>query len=61
MDGFQATRRIRTHANQGIRGIPVMALTADFTAADKKDLREWGMDGLLLKPYAAAFRLNRKP
>jgi len=51
MDGFQATRRIRTHQNSAIRAIPVIALTADTAAAESRSPEESGMDGLLLKPY----------
>ena len=51
MDGFQATRRIRTHKAPEIRRIPVLAVTADFTAAESEQYRDSGIDDVLLKPY----------
>jgi CheY-like chemotaxis protein len=51
MDGYQATRRIREHKSASVRNIPIIALTADVSAADGEDFRQSGMDDLLLKPY----------
>lgn len=51
MDGFQAARRIRSHGQQRIQGIPILAVTADFSAVDKEHLGKSGIDGVLLKPY----------
>lgn len=52
MDGFQATRRIRSHREPSVRTIPIIALTADIASADGETYRESGIDDLLLKPYA---------
>ena len=51
MDGYQATRRIREHRTTSVRKIPIIALTADVSAADRDNYREKGIDDLLLKPY----------
>jgi len=51
MDGYQATRRIREHKSASVRNIPIIALTADVSAADGEAFRQSGMDDLLLKPY----------
>ncbi|MDX1332579.1 MAG: ATP-binding protein [Robiginitalea sp.] len=51
MDGYQATRRIREHSSASVRRIPVIALTADISAADGEAFRRSGIDDLLLKPY----------
>ena len=51
MDGYQATRRIRQHRTASVRKTPIIALTADISAADRENYRESGIDDLLLKPY----------
>ena len=51
MDGYQATRRIREHRTASIRNIPIIALTADISEADRENYRKSGIDDLLLKPY----------
>jgi signal transduction histidine kinase/CheY-like chemotaxis protein len=49
MDGLETTRRIRA-AEQGGRRTPVVALTANATAADKCACLAAGMDDFLVKP-----------
>jgi CheY-like chemotaxis protein len=51
MDGYQAARRIREHRTAAIRKIPIIALTADISLADRENYRQTGIDDLLLKPY----------
>ncbi|UHD15379.1 response regulator [Thiocapsa bogorovii] len=46
MDGFEATRRIRTVR----RDLPIIALSAAVMEADRNDAREAGMNGHLAKP-----------
>ncbi len=48
MDGYEATRRIRTRANDGLT--PVVALTAAAFPEDLSRCREAGMDDHLSKP-----------
>jgi len=47
MNGFEATAYIRRHINSRI---PIIALTADVTAADIKKCSEAGMDDYISKP-----------
>ena len=53
MDGYQATRTIRSREQAG-RRIPIIALTADAMSGAEKDCLSAGMDGYLTKP------LNRR-
>jgi CheY-like chemotaxis protein len=49
MDGFDATRRIRSLGDEGGR-IPIVALTANAFAEDREACKMAGMDGFLVKP-----------
>lgn len=49
MDGFEATRRIRSQEADGAR-TRIVALTAGATDADRQRCEEAGMDGFLGKP-----------
>ena len=50
MDGFTATREIRTMSNSSIANIPIIALTADAFVETKKLALEAGMNGHVVKP-----------
>lgn len=51
MDGFEATRRIRSDDSQVLnRGIPVIAMTALAMKGDKEQAIESGMNDYLIKP-----------
>ncbi|MCP4691759.1 MAG: response regulator, partial [Desulfobacterales bacterium] len=52
MDGYEATAKIKN--NLETNGIPVIALTASTTAAEKKKRVAAGFDGYLLKPLRAS-------
>jgi hypothetical protein len=50
MDGYEATRQIRSSEPSG-RRTPIIALTASVFAEDHAKCIEAGMDDLLLKPF----------
>lgn len=50
MDGFEATRAIRSAEGDGTR-VPIVALTANVMEDDREACLEAGMDGFLTKPY----------
>lgn len=59
MDGFEATRRIRDHERrQGLTPLPILALTANNGAADRRRCKEAGMTGFLAKPFNEAELLS---
>ena len=49
MDGFEATRRIRSQESGGVH-VPIVALTANATESDRGRCLEAGMDDYLSKP-----------
>ncbi len=51
MGGFEITKRIRSNAKERIKHIPIIALSADFTALDKELCAANGISHFLLKPY----------
>ena len=51
MNGFEITRIIRDHQNEAINSVPVIALTADFTAEDKVECDQEGINDYILKPF----------
>ena len=54
VDGFEATYEIRKHqSEQGNYRIPIVAVTAHATAADRKHCLSAGMDEYLAKPIRA--------
>ena len=59
MDGFQASVRIRNHADPAISHIPIVAVTADLTAEDSEQVRRAGIDDVVLKPYSADELLDK--
>lgn len=50
MDGFEATRRIRTMGKENSRSIPIIAMTANAFDEDMKKSLDSGMNGHLSKP-----------
>ena len=51
LDGYEATKRIRTQQNGGAR-VPVIALTAHASAADHERCIQAGMDDYIAKPVS---------
>jgi two-component system, sensor histidine kinase and response regulator len=56
MDGLEASRRIRRHeaSKQGMRRIPIVAVTAHAMAEERERCLEAGMDLCLTKPLRSA-------
>jgi CheY-like chemotaxis protein len=48
IDGWEATRRMKAH--DGLRPIPIIALTAHAMMGDEQRARTCGCDGYLTKP-----------
>ena len=51
MDGYQATKEIRTHESNSHRRVPICALTANTVSHAKQECLEAGMDDFLSKPF----------
>ena len=50
MNGYEATKCIRALENEAHRNIPIIAMTANAFAEDKKEALQCGMNGHLAKP-----------
>ena len=50
MNGFMATREIRTLSDNRKANIPIIAMTANAFDEDKKDAFACGMNGFIAKP-----------
>lgn len=50
MDGYQATREIRSLPDPRLASVPIVALSANAFEEDKQKAIEYGMDGHLAKP-----------
>ncbi len=52
LDGYETTKRVRQReAETGSRRLPIVALTAHATDADRRKAKEAGMDDYLAKPF----------
>ena len=51
MDGYTATREIRTLSNNRKANIPIVAMTANAFEEDRKRAFECGMNGHIVKPF----------
>ena len=58
MNGLEATRKIRALADEQLRGIPVIAMTADAFAEDVQSCLASGMNGHIAKPIDMGALLN---
>jgi CheY-like chemotaxis protein len=53
MDGFEATRRIRTLEHGTGRHTPILAMTANAMEGDRERCIDCGMDDYMAKPVRA--------
>ncbi|MGB3149407.1 MAG: ATP-binding protein [Maribacter sp.] len=51
MSGFEVAEKIRLNGNKNISGVPIIAISADFTAKDQEFCLVSGIDDFILKPY----------
>ncbi|MGO4921446.1 ATP-binding protein [Maribacter spongiicola] len=51
-NGFEVSKVIRTHQNDKIKSIPIVAFSADFTEQDSAACKAIGINDFLLKPYS---------
>jgi CheY-like chemotaxis protein len=55
LDGFEATRRWRSHERRHVLGhVPIVALTASAVNGDRERCIQCGMDDYLVKPFEMA-------
>jgi CheY-like chemotaxis protein len=52
IDGYEATRRIRSLEREDLREIPIIAMTADAFTDDIRKAQEAGMNGHVSKPVS---------
>ena len=50
MDGFEATRRIRSLKEPALSHIPIIAITANAFDEDRRAAARCGMNGFISKP-----------
>lgn len=53
MDGFKISKIIRQHGSEKVKQVPIIALSADYTAKDRAACEEVGMNDFVLKPFRA--------
>lgn len=53
MDGYAAAQKIRELGSRRLSRIPIIALTANVLAQDRRKALESGMDGYIVKPFKA--------
>lgn len=58
MNGLEATRKIRAMADESLRSIPIVAMTADAFAEDVQSCLANGMNGHIAKPIDMGALLN---
>jgi CheY-like chemotaxis protein len=51
MDGYEATRRIRSLGREDAADTPIIAMTADALADDVRKCIDAGMNGHIAKPF----------
>jgi len=53
MNGYDATKEIKSMENGKYKDLPVMALTASILSGIQDEIDQAGLDGFLIKPFKA--------
>ena len=59
IDGFEATKHIRTHFKEPMNQLPIIAMTAAAFVGDKEKCLAAGMNDYISKPFSAADLLQK--
>ncbi len=59
MDGYEATRKVRTSLKAPKCNLPIMAMTAHAMQSEERKCYEAGMDGYISKPFSAKVLYSR--
>ncbi|MEO5643912.1 MAG: PAS domain S-box protein [Bacteroidia bacterium] len=59
MDGYEATRRVRTTLKAPKCSMPIMAMTAHAMQSEERKCYEAGMDGYISKPFSSKVLYSR--
>lgn len=59
IDGFEATKYIRTHFNESVNHLPIIAMTAAAFMGDKEKCLASGMNDYISKPFLAEDLLQK--
>lgn len=59
MDGYEATRRVRTTLKAPKCNMPIMAMTAHAMPSEERKCYEAGMDGYISKPFSSKVLYSR--
>jgi len=51
MNGYEATKRIRSNPEKGISGIPIIAMTGHAMLGEREKCLEYGMNDYISKPF----------
>lgn len=51
MDGYEATKAIRSNSNPNISLLPILAMTADAQIQEGDKYLQYGLDGFIVKPF----------